>query len=105
MYVLHSGTVAVEPILDPALSLVPGRGLRNAVSFDDETPQVVDALANNNTEAWEASVKDSVRKARSTHNIANPGFHILKFWMVDPGVVLRKLVVNPGGVKPSISAR
>ena len=101
MYLFHSGTVAVEAILDPTLNFVPGRGLRYGVSFDDETPQVVDALANNNTEAWETSVKDSVRKARSTHNIARPGYHTLKFWMVDPGVVLQKLVVDLGGVKPS----
>jgi len=50
---------------------------------------------------WETSVKDSVRKAKSTHALAEPGYHTLKFWMVDPGVVLQKLVVNLGGEKPS----
>ena len=46
-------------------------------------------------------MKDSVRKVKSTHTLANSGYHTLKFWMVDPGVVLEKLVVNLGGVKPS----
>lgn len=101
MYLFHSGAVTVEAILDPTLNFVPGRGLRYAVSFDDEPPQVVDVLANNNPEAWATSVKDSVRKVSSIHNIANPGYHTLKFWIVDPGVVLQKIVVNLGGVKPS----
>ena len=101
MYLFHAGTVAVEAVVDPTLNFVPDRGLRYGVSFDDETPQLIDILAHNDKEAWETSVKDSVRKARSLHTIANPGYHTLKIWMVDPGVVLQKLVVDLGGVKPS----
>jgi len=101
MYLFHSGAVAVEAILDPTLNFVPGRGLRYAVSFDNEGPQIIDALADKSLEAWATSVKDSVRKAKSTHQIANPGYHTLKFWMVDPGVVLQKLIVDLGGIKPS----
>jgi Glycosyl hydrolase family 115/Gylcosyl hydrolase family 115 C-terminal domain len=101
MYLFHSGTASVEAILDPTLNFVPGRGLRYAIAFDDEPPQIVDVLADKSTEAWATSVKDSVRKARSTHKISNPGYHTLKIWMVDPAVVLQKLVVDLDGVKPS----
>jgi hypothetical protein len=101
MYLFHAGPVSVQAILDPTLNFVPGRGLRYAISFDDETPQIVDMLAHNNNQDWETSVKDNVRIAKSTHVIANPGYHTLKIWMVDPGLVLQKLVVDLGGVKPS----
>ncbi len=101
MYLFDQGKADVEAILAPSLNFVPGRGLRYAISFDDEAPQVIDALAQNSLEAWEISVKDSVRRVRSTHFLPKPGYHTLKFWMVDPGVVLQKLVVNLGAVKPS----
>jgi hypothetical protein len=101
LYVFDPNTVEVEAILAPTLNFVPGRGLRYAISFDDETPQIIDALAQHSVKDWETSVKDSVRKVKSTHSVAGTGYHTLKFWMVDPGVVLQKLVVNLGGVKPS----
>ena len=33
------------------------------------------------------------------HTLASPGKHVLKFWRVDPGVVLEKIVVDCGGLK------
>jgi hypothetical protein len=103
MYLFDPGNVEVEveAILSPTLNFVPGRGLRYAISFDDQPPLVVDALAQNSVSDWETTVKDSVRKVRSSHTLSGSGYHTLKFWMVDPAVVLEKLVVNLGGVKPS----
>jgi Glycosyl hydrolase family 115/Gylcosyl hydrolase family 115 C-terminal domain len=101
MYLFHSGLAKVEAVMDPTLNFVPGRGLRFAISFDEEKPQIIDVLAQNTTEAWATSVEDSVRKSTLTHTFANPGYHTLKFWIVDPGVVLQKLIVDLGGVKPS----
>ena len=101
MYLFHPGQVEVEAILAPTLNFMPGRGLRFALSFDDQPPQVIDALAHNSVNDWAQSVEDSVRKVRSTHVVSGAGYHTLKFWMVDPGAVLQRLVVNTGGVKPS----
>jgi len=80
---------------------VPGRGLRFAISFDDQPPQVIDALAHNSQRDWEESVKDSVRVIASRHSLAGTGYHVPKFRMVDPGVVLQKLIVDLGGIEAS----
>ena len=106
MYLFSQGKAEVQAILAPSLNFMPGRGVRYAIGFDDEPPQVVTVLpkgyfVDNGVRDWEESVKDSVRKVKSLHQVERPGYHTLKFWMVDPGVVLQKLVVDLGGVKPS----
>ena len=101
VYLFTPGELEVETILAPTLNFVPGRGLRYAISWDDDAPQVVDALEHNSQRDWEETVKDGVRKVRTRTSAVSAGYHTLKVWMVDPGVVLEKVVINTGGVKPS----
>ena len=106
MYLFSTGAVEVATITSPTLNFVPGRGLRLAISFDDEPPQVVtlvpaDYKAQNGNRDWEKVIGDNARYARTTHTLVQPGYHTLKYWMVDPGVVLQKIVVDCGGLKPS----
>ena len=97
----HEGEVALEAVVAPSLGYVPGRGLRVAFAFDDAPPQVVDVAARYLSPAWERSVEDAVRKVRTKHALNGVGFHTLKVWAVDPGVVIQRLVVDMGGLKPS----
>jgi hypothetical protein len=106
MYLFHTGRVEVDSIVGATLNFLPGRPLRYAVSFDDETPQVVTIVpanfkAQNGNRDWEDTVKFNGRDALSTHTITRPGYHTLKIWMVDPAVALEKIVVNTGGVRQS----
>ncbi|HUZ07682.1 MAG TPA: glycosyl hydrolase 115 family protein, partial [Candidatus Paceibacterota bacterium] len=106
MYLFSTGKVEVDSMVGPTLNFIPGRPLRYAVSFDDETPQVVtivpaDFNAQNGNRDWEESVRDNGRLVKSEHTISAPGYHTLKIWMVDPAVAVEKIVVNAGGVKPS----
>jgi Glycosyl hydrolase family 115/Gylcosyl hydrolase family 115 C-terminal domain len=108
MHLFDSGKVDVETILSPTLNFVSGRGLRFALSFDDQPPQIVTAVpadysvgAGDGLRDWEKAVSDSVRIVKTSFTLPKPGEHTLKVWMVDPGVVLQKIVVNCGGEKPS----
>ncbi|GAB4029145.1 glycosyl hydrolase 115 family protein [Spirosoma gilvum] len=101
IYAADTGTVKVHTYLSPTLNFNENKGLRFAISFDDEKPQVIDMHAGETTKGWEKSVANNIRILTSQHTLAKPGEHILKFWMVDPAVVLQKLVVDFGGLKPS----
>lgn len=106
MYVFTTGQAEVQTLLSPTLNFVPGRAIRFAVSFDGETPQVIELPKQSSVrewanKGWSDAVKDNVFTLKSRHSIMTPGYHTLKVWMVDPGVTLQKIVVNLGGVRPS----
>jgi hypothetical protein len=95
-------------ILAPTLNFQPGRGLRLAVSFDDQAPQIVTAVpenfsAQNGNADWERTVRDNARTVTFSGNLATAGYHTLKVWMVDPAVLVQKIVVSTGGTKPAAS--
>jgi hypothetical protein len=101
LYLSKAGTVTVECYIGPTLNFLPGDGLEYAISFDDEPPQVVQVHADRSNAAWELSVADAVRKLSTRHKVERPGRHTLKFWAIDPAVLLQKIVVDGGGVRPS----
>jgi hypothetical protein len=106
MYLFSSGNVAVESTVGATLNFLHGRPLRYAVSFDEQTPQVITIVpanfkAQNGNRDWEESVKNNCRHVVSTHTISKPGYHTLKIWMVDPAVAVEKIVVNTSGARPS----
>jgi hypothetical protein len=106
MYLFTPGEAEVTAITAPTLNFAPDRGVRYAVSLDDDAPQVVTLVppgyqARNGNRDWEKSVTDNAHYGRSKHTIAKPGYHTLKVWMVDPAVVMQKLIVDLGGLHPS----
>lgn len=106
MYLFSTGSFDITSVFSPTLNFISGRGLQYAISFDNETPQIITLVpesynAQNRNADWEKSVSDNARFSHSNHIINTPGYHTLKIFMVDPGVVLQKIIVNSGGLKPS----
>ena len=106
MFLFSTGAFDITSIFSPTLNFIAGRPLQYAISFDNETPQIITLVpenynARNGNTDWEKSVSDNARFSHSTHIINTPGYHTLKIFMVDPGVVLQKIIVNSGGLKPS----
>jgi hypothetical protein len=107
MTLFTAGPVTVWAYLSPRSNVLPGDGLRYAVSFDDAAPQVVNITKATGADdmtmnrQWERTTSDNVNLTSTRHVVPEPGPHVLKVWMVDPAVVVQKLVVDTGGLRPS----
>jgi hypothetical protein len=102
LYLPRAGTFEVTLVLGPVMDLMPDRGMRIAVAFDDAAPQVLDIFADRAAETflgaswWQRFTRDNARYLRSSHEVTTPGPHMLKLAMVDAGVVVQKIIISDG---------
>jgi hypothetical protein len=106
MYLFSSGTFDVKAVFAPTLNFIYGSGQKYGISFDDQPPQIVtlvpeDYDARNGNSDWEKTVSDNARISLTKHTIITPGYHTLKIWMIGPGPVIQKIIVNTGGLRQS----
>ena len=117
----------------PTQDINPGRGLRIAVSVDNEDSIIIDARKGYHDEFKEYTAENLKRsktlrplpefdhnyalisrgKPRRTEvfdnqrwlnaklDVKSPGIHTLKIFMIDPEVVLERIIVNPNDQYPS----
>jgi hypothetical protein len=95
-----AGNVEVQALLAPTLNFNANKGLRYAVSFDGGKEEIVNFNGHYRGELgpWQA---ESIIKSSTKHTIAAPGKHTLRFRVLEPGIVLEKILINTGGLKPS----
>jgi hypothetical protein len=100
MLVFDTGRVQVQAYFSPTLNF-NGQELQYAISFDDETPQIMNLHADHSNKSWENWVANNIIINSPEFHFKTPGKHILKYWLVDPGIVLQKLVIGFQKVRPS----
>jgi hypothetical protein len=105
VHLWNPGKLVVWAYLSPRNNVRPTDGLKYAVSVDDAEPQIVNITTALNgipmNRSFERNTSDNVNRTSTEHQVATAGAHVLKFWAVDPTVVLQKLVVDTGGLEPS----
>jgi hypothetical protein len=101
IYVARAGEYQVELITSPTLDTIPGRGLSVAVCVDEQPPQVATvftpATAKAETflgKAFERNTRNNARIMRFSLTIAAPGRHRFRVMMVDPTVVVQKIILH-----------
>ncbi|WP_337968900.1 glycosyl hydrolase 115 family protein [uncultured Flavobacterium sp.] len=95
-----AGNFNVELLLAPTLNFNSNKGLLYEVSFDGENPQLVNFNGKYRGELgkWQA---EHIIHSVTAHQILKAGRHILRFRVLDPGIVLEKILINTGGLKPA----
>jgi hypothetical protein len=100
MHLFSEGTVTVNVYTSPTLNYLNNQGLRYAVSIDDAKPQIVTINDSTSNRVWEEWVRNNVIVTESEHAVDTPGAHVLKIWMVDPGIVFQKIVIETKEIDP-----
>lgn len=92
---LHStGEANLKLYLSPTLNIYNDEGLELAVSIDDEEPKIINIHDGFGFREWEEAVRNNTIFAQAKLNVKETGNHTLKVWMIDPGIVLQKLVLE-----------
>ena len=85
----------------PTFSVDTGKPQRYAIALDDEPMQIISLPLSQDerNRTWGENVLRNAATTTSTHTVSKPGVHLLKIWMVDPGIVLDTIAAENGNVE------
>ncbi len=93
LYTFTEGEATIQLNCIPSNAINADHGVGLAVSVDDGDPVITSRTSSN--------VLDNFMTLKAKVDMRKQGPHQLKVWMVDPGVVIDKIIVDFGGVKDS----
>ena len=96
-----TGEVDVYILLSPTLNFNQNKGLRYAVSFNDGEETIVNINNEYDVKQMEHWQANSINKTVTKHLIEKSGRQRLRFRVLEPGIVLQKLMIDFGGLKDS----
>ena len=83
----------------------PSRPLKYAVSIDDAAPKTIQPNPLTHLwplpDMWDGMVANAAMTNTTTHDLGKPGAHTLNLWLLEPGLIVQKLVLDLGGVRES----
>ncbi|MER7895103.1 glycosyl hydrolase 115 family protein [Streptomyces sp. NPDC096046] len=104
-YRIRFTTAGTFPVMVFRLPSLDERGKRRvAVALDDQPPTVLSGQAiatGNRGDAWARNVEEGIEKLTARVTVAEPGEHVLRVFMVDPGMAVDQIVIDTGGLPAS----
>lgn len=95
-----TGEFNVQLLLAPTLNFNSNKGLRYEISFDGENPQTINFNGHYRGELgqWQG---EHIIRSNTKLTILKPGIYKLRFRVLEPGIVLQKILIDTGGLKPT----
>ncbi|MVN20817.1 glycosyl hydrolase 115 family protein [Mucilaginibacter arboris] len=78
----------------PTFGVYEGRGVRYAISVNDETPQVINVAPASENAVWKQNVLQGYASGETLHHLKNSGKNSIKIYPLDPGTVINQLEIR-----------
>ncbi len=104
VFLLDSGIYELTAYFSPTLNFQKDEGLLYGFSIDDSKPNIVNLHEEATVadwkypEWWNTAVTENIMKQTVLEGKLSKGSHTIKYWMVDPGLVLQKIVLKQKNV-------
>jgi hypothetical protein len=96
----NTGEFEVQLLFSPTLNFNANKGLRYEIAFDGAAAQQINLNGHYKGELGRWQAQHIIRSV-TKHRIDSVGKHTLRFSVKEPGLVLQKILINTGGLKPS----
>lgn len=95
-----TGEVKIILLLAPTLNFNENKGLSYAIGFENGEEQIINFNGQYNGELgkWQAN---PIIESGSTHQLGKKGKQTLRIRPLDQGIVIEKILIDAGGLKPS----
>jgi hypothetical protein len=107
IYLTDTGNFQIHSLFSPSLNFLAGPGLTFGLSIDEEPLRIINLHEGQlipdwrNPPYWNDAVSNNIREKITDMHISKAGVHTLTYWMIDPGLVIQKFILDFGGLRPS----
>ena len=101
VFLQKKGEAKLTLFLSPTLNYNENKGLRYAISLDGGKELIINFNQKYSEKEWDTWVTDNIIRSTTRFVISKAGLHTIRYRVLDAGVVLQKLELDMGGIKPS----
>ncbi len=95
-----TGTFEMQMYFSPTLNFNANKGLRYAISCNGGEEKVININGEYRGELGKLQA-NRINITKSKLEISKPGVYNIRFRVLEPGIVLQKILIDTGGLKPS----